>query len=122
MYIGKVLSDILPKTTLLDAIPAIPISIATGNGTTLAGTVPIQDVAASIFYVLTLFLAIVMWSFGLVWLFFAIFSLYVNMPLPFNMGWWGFTFPIGVYTACTIQIGLELPSPVFRMLGTVSLH
>lgn len=35
------------------------------------------------------------------------------------MGWWGFTFPLGVFAASTIQIGQELPSPFFRVLGTI---
>ncbi|MFP3253650.1 MAG: C4-dicarboxylate ABC transporter, partial [Hydrogenobaculum sp.] len=29
---------------------------------------------------------------------------YLKEGLPFNMGWWGFTFPLGVFTAATIQI------------------
>lgn len=35
------------------------------------------------------------------------------------MGWWGFTFPVGVFTMSTITIGEELPSAFFRILGTV---
>lgn len=35
------------------------------------------------------------------------------------MGWWGFTFPLGVYALSTILIGEELPSKFFRILGTV---
>lgn len=35
------------------------------------------------------------------------------------MGWWGFTFPLGVYACSTILIGEELPSLFFRVLGTI---
>ena len=35
------------------------------------------------------------------------------------MGWWGFTFPLGVYTVSTVTLGEELPSAFFRILGTV---
>lgn len=35
------------------------------------------------------------------------------------MGWWGFTFPLGVYSLSTMLIGEELPSLFFRVLGTV---
>ena len=35
------------------------------------------------------------------------------------MGWWGFTFPLGVYSVSTILIGEELPSLFFRVLGTI---
>lgn len=35
------------------------------------------------------------------------------------MGWWGFTFPLGVYSASTMFIGEQLPSLFFRVLGTI---
>lgn len=35
------------------------------------------------------------------------------------MGWWGFTFPLGVYTVSTVTLGEEIPSAFFRVLGTV---
>lgn len=34
-------------------------------------------------------------------------------------GWWGFTFPLGVYSLSTIHIGIEMPSLFFRVLGTI---
>lgn len=36
------------------------------------------------------------------------------------MGWWGFTFPLGVLTVATTTIGVEMPSKFFLVLGTVS--
>ena len=35
------------------------------------------------------------------------------------MGWWGFTFPLGVLTTSTTMIGKEMPSAFFRVLGTL---
>lgn len=35
------------------------------------------------------------------------------------MGWWGFTFPIGVFTSATLQFGTELDSVAFKVLGTI---
>jgi len=35
------------------------------------------------------------------------------------MGWWGFTFPLGVYSGATLQIGIELDSMFFKVLGTI---
>ena len=35
------------------------------------------------------------------------------------MGWWGFTFPIGVFTVATTTLGKEMPSRLFDILGTV---
>ena len=69
-------------------------------------------------YVLGWAVAMVLWGFGLVWLFFAVASI-SRSRFPFNMGWWGFTFPVGVFTISTITIGEELPSAFFRVLGTV---
>ena len=59
-----------------------------------------------------------MWEFGIVWLFFAIASL-SRTRFPFNLGWWGFTFPLGVYATATVQISKELPSLFFKVLGTI---
>lgn len=81
-----------------------------------------------------------MWGFGLVWLGLALIIIAKCRPFPFNMGWWGehhtaaschgdrtehlsqgFTFPLGVFAASTLQIGLELPSEAFKIFGTVRL-
>jgi tellurite resistance protein TehA-like permease len=75
--------------------------------------------AGEILYVVGLGLALIMWGFGLVWLFFAVASI-SRSKFPFNMGWWGFTFPLGVFTVATTTIANELPSLFFKVLGTVS--
>lgn len=77
--------------------------------------------AAEILYVTGVFFGIVMWGFGVVWLAFALVSIVTTKPFPFNMGWWGFTFPIGVLAACTSQLARNLNSEVFKILATVSL-
>jgi tellurite resistance protein TehA-like permease len=80
----------------------------------------LHPAAGDTVYILGFFLALLMWGFGLVWLIFALATIWKSRPFPFNMGWWGFTFPLGVYSASTIQLGTEMPSIVFRVLGTVS--
>lgn len=35
------------------------------------------------------------------------------------MGWWGFTFPLGVYAANTMELGIEMDIMFFKALGTV---
>lgn len=75
--------------------------------------------SGDILYVMGYLMALIMWGFGLVWLFFAFASI-SRTKFPFNMGWWGFTFPLGVFTTSTVQMGMELPSAFFRVLGTVS--
>ncbi|KAF2453607.1 voltage-dependent anion channel [Lineolata rhizophorae] len=78
----------------------------------------LHPLAGDVLYVAGLGVALVLWGFGLVWLFFAVGSI-SGSKFPFNMGWWGFTFPLGVYALSTITIGEELPSLFFRVLGTV---
>jgi tellurite resistance protein TehA-like permease len=60
-------------------------------------------VAGDIFFVVGTFVALIMWAFGLTWLCFALASIYKSRPFPFNMGWWGFTFPLGVMALSTIE-------------------
>jgi hypothetical protein len=99
MQLGKVAMEIFPKTGTLRT----------------AGMMNAGD----ILYVIGWLTATVMWGFGLVWLFFAAASI-SRSKFPFNMGWWGFTFPLGVFTTSTTQMAKELPSTFFKVLGTVS--
>ncbi len=59
--------------------------------------------------------ALVLWGLGLWWLVTAIALTAIQMRrgLPFNLGWWGFTFPVGVYTATTLTLGLRTGMPFF---------
>lgn len=66
------------------------------------------------------FIAMIMWGFGLIWLWFALAS-FTRGKFYFNIGWWAFTFPLGVFTTATTQMGKEFNSPFFDILGTVSL-
>lgn len=94
MQLGKVSMQLLPRTGTL------------------------APLAGQILYVVGFFVALIMWGFGLVWFFFAIASI-SQSKFPFNMGWWGFTFPIGVFTVATTTLGKEMPSRFFDILGTV---
>lgn len=75
--------------------------------------------AAEVLYVLGLFLGLVMWGFALVWVCFALISLATTQRFPFNMGWWGFTFPLGVWATCTGMLAVNLDSAFFRIVTTV---
>lgn len=81
-------------------------------------TKTLHPAAGEVLYVLGFMTAMVLWGFGLVWLFLAVASI-SQRKFPFNMGWWGFTFPIGVFTMSTITMGQELPLAFFRIVGTV---
>lgn len=78
-----------------------------------------MPVAGDVFFAIGAFIALIMWAFGLTWLCFALASIYKSRPFPFNMGWWGFTFPLGVMALSTIEFGRIFPSLFFKVLGTV---
>ncbi|KAH8725831.1 voltage-dependent anion channel [Phaeosphaeriaceae sp. PMI808] len=78
----------------------------------------LHPIAGEMLYVVGWLVALVLWGFGLVWLFFAIASI-SRSKFPFNMGWWGFTFPIGVFAMATISLAQEMTSSFFRILGTI---
>lgn len=99
MQLGKVAMELFPRTNTL------PLANNTVN-------------AGEILYVVGWLTATIMWGFGLVWLFFAAASI-TRSKFPFNMGWWGFTFPLGVFTTSTTQMAKELPSEFFKVLGTI---
>lgn len=94
LYIGKVARVLLLDSQFLDPI------------------------AGRMAYVLGVFISLIMWSFGLIWLVFALATVLYSSPFPFNMGWWGFTFPLGVYAANTIELGVEMDIIFFKVLGT----
>ncbi|KAH8904686.1 hypothetical protein BR93DRAFT_829748 [Coniochaeta sp. PMI_546] len=79
--------------------------------------IPAAPAVGQILYTGGLMVALIMWGFGLVWLFFALASI-SRTRFPFNLGWWGFTFPLGVYSVTTTTLAMELPSLFFKGLGT----
>ncbi|KAF3087890.1 hypothetical protein TWF102_000833 [Orbilia oligospora] len=86
----------------------------------ITGTLPaVKDaMAGGILYILGFAVALVMWGFALVWLFFAVASI-TRTRFPFNMGFWGFVFPGGVFVLATNQISKELPSGFFKVLTMI---
>ena len=86
--------------------------------TVLPTTHTLTPQAGEILYVIGFIVALIMWGFGLVWSFFAIASI-SRSRFPFNMGWWGFTFPIGVFALSTNSFGRELNSTFFNVVGTI---
>ena len=74
-----------------------------------------------IFYYAGIFVGLIMWGYATIWLIFAIAAVAArtSSKIPFNLGWWGFTFPIGVFTVATTSLAQNLPSKFFRVLATV---
>ena len=62
-----------------------------------------------------------LWGLGLWWLTlaFLITIRYWREGIPFNLGWWGYTFPLGVYTVATFRLGTALHLSFFGYVGTV---
>ena len=94
MQLGKVCQKLFPRTNTLSPL------------------------AGEVLYVVGFLIALIMWGFGLVWFFFALATI-SQSAFPFNMGWWGFTFPIGVFALSTVTFGNEMSSMFFKVLGTV---
>lgn len=65
--------------------------------------------------------AVLLWGLGLWWLALAVLvtQRQAREGMPFNLSWWGFTFPLGVYALTTLRLGEALAAPFFTGLGTV---
>ncbi|KAK6380956.1 Plasma membrane sulfite pump involved in sulfite metabolism [Exophiala oligosperma] len=94
MQLGKVCADVFPRTQNFG------------------------PEAGRVIYSFSIVCALVIWGYGCVWLFFALASI-TRSKFPFNMGWWGFTFPIGVFAVSTCTLAKEIPSLFFKVLGTI---
>jgi len=107
-------------------ISSVLYKISKETGQALASTSTTSSAEAQIMataiYAVSVPIALVLWGLGLVWLILAIgflIDLAIVQELSFNLGWWGFTFPLGVFCTATTQLGKELDSGGFRVLGTI---
>jgi len=64
---------------------------------------------------------ITLWGFGLWWMLMALLitARYLRDGIPFNLGWWGFTFPLGVYSLATLKLASTLNLGFFSVGGCV---
>lgn len=64
---------------------------------------------------------LLLWGFGLWWL--ALASLitwrYWRAGISFNLGWWGYTFPLGVFASATFNLGAAVRFSMFDIVGTI---
>jgi C4-dicarboxylate transporter/malic acid transport protein len=77
----------------------------------------IGDIAAG----LGLVAGITLWGLGLWWMLIAVLITlrYLRAGIPFNLGWWGFTFPLGVYSLATLKLASTLNLTFFSAFGSV---
>lgn len=64
---------------------------------------------------------ITLWGFGFWWMLMALLITvrYLRAGIPFNLGWWGFTFPLGVYSLATLKLASTLNLTFFSIFGCV---
>jgi Voltage-dependent anion channel len=48
-----------------------------------------------VFYIAGFLVGIILWGFAIVWFIVAVIMIATSGGFPFNMGWWGFIFPVG---------------------------
>ena len=48
-----------------------------------------------VLYTVSVLLGLILWGFAIVWFFVAVMMIARSGGFPFNMGWWGFIFPVG---------------------------
>ncbi|EFX03431.1 flavodoxin and radical sam domain containing protein [Grosmannia clavigera kw1407] len=109
--LGKVAIGLLPVTGAFNGV-----SIPTGSSSAMAASAMNGGV---VLYMVGILCAFVMWGAALGWLAFAIFAISTTRSFPFNMGWWGFTFPLGVFTTCTGLMATELSSIFLKVLTEI---
>lgn len=64
---------------------------------------------------------VLLWGYGLWWFASAVLITlrYLSEGVPFNLGWWGYTFPIGVYAVATLRLAAVLPIGMFEVIGAL---
>jgi C4-dicarboxylate transporter/malic acid transport protein len=104
--IGPIATGALALLVFSDVAP--PVLAANG----LAAAAPVFSGAA-------LFGAILLWGYAFWW--FAIATIitmrYIRNGIEFNLGWWGYTFPLGVFAVATLKLSNAVPFAPFAPFG-----
>jgi tellurite resistance protein TehA-like permease len=59
-----------------------------------------------------------LWGFGVWWLAVALLVRYLRTgPLPFGLGWWAFTFPLGAFTVATLTLARAWDTAALEVFG-----
>ena len=63
----------------------------------------------------------ILWGYGAWWLLLAVLTTvrYMREGMPFNIGWWGFTFPLGVYAVATLTLGRQTHLGFILVAGAI---
>ena len=83
-----------------------------------------QTDAGDIVFAVSAIVGLMMWGFGLWWLCHGMYSVITRRlkgHIRFNMGFWGFIFPLGVFNSATYALSNALPSAFFSYVAMVFL-
>ena len=81
-----------------------------------------DDTSARVIHDLSVIFGLIIWGFGVWWLMHGVLAVGLRCAqghLSFNMGFWGFVFPLGVFASATVALGRALPSAFFGYLAMV---
>ncbi|MDI7921305.1 TDT family transporter [Ferirhizobium litorale] len=64
---------------------------------------------------------VLLWGYGIWWMAIAVMATlrYTREGIPFNIGWWGYTFPLGVYAVATLRFATILPITAISTFGVL---
>jgi len=90
-----------------------------GYQTVILDSLQVENISSLLKYG-GLIVAFSFWSLGIFWVIIGAFLILSSLKsgLPFNMGWWGLIFPIGVYTLAIFSLGKQTGFEFFFRLGT----
>lgn len=136
-----IVSLLLPMGPLgLSGFSLIVLGKVARHNFPLTGTLSIvPEAAGGIFYLVGCMFGLILWGFAVLWFIIAIIMIATTPSFPFNMGWWGFIFPVGesnrvlfrsdfpyvliaatgIFTLLTIAIGEEFDFKFFKVLSCV---
>ena len=66
-----------------------------------------------------IWISFILLGFGLWWLAIALFTIYKHSRtgLSFNLGWWGLTFPLGVFDLAILNLAQQIQSQALLYIG-----
>jgi C4-dicarboxylate transporter/malic acid transport protein len=92
-----------------------PLVLARAGQTVLGAATPTVTIVSQLF-------ATAVWGFGLWWLAIAVALLvrYLRAGrLPFHLGWWAFTFPLGAFTVATLTLARTWQTPALEAVAAL---